>query len=119
MKRAIHHVDPRNPPNLSSAIQVDPREHVGKPTRVTFRRLKADGSVIAFMIDEPARLGYMASYSRTLGWAEANYWGLLNHTVPCKANDYDGLDDDLKRMNFNIKVISRVRQREGRNRRYR
>jgi hypothetical protein len=112
MKKAIHHIDPSDIHTIQT-IQVDPSEHVREKTRVTFRKWKVDGTVIAFMIDLPAPLGYMAAYARPLGRFDANYWGLLPQTVPCKPGQYDDTDRDLRDMGFNIKITLRVRDRRG------
>jgi hypothetical protein len=105
MKTVIHHIAPNH------HIEVDPAENRRKKTRVIFRRWKTDGMVIAFLIDVPAPLGYMAAYARRLGRIEANYWGLLPQTVPCETGKYDDVDLDLANMGFTIKAIQRVRQR--------
>ena len=79
-----------------------------KTQRVTFRKWKDNGDVIAFFLDQPENLG-CSSYMH-VGQHGAAMYPLRPQTVPATADEYAELFKELKAIGYDdLRIVKRGR----------
>jgi hypothetical protein len=76
---------------------------------VVFRRWKDSGDVIALFPEIPADLfgRYCDAYEHVGQHGGADYWGVLQATVPVQPEDSADLAEELTRIGYNLRPIRR------------
>ena len=80
--------------------------------RVIFRKWKDTEDIIAFLPDDPANYGYCMAYEHVGQHGEADYYGLLDITVPATPEEYQDLLEELQSIGYDLKVYRRLQYKK-------
>ena len=77
---------------------------------VVFRRWKDSGDIIALFPEIPADLAgrYCDAYEHVGQHGGADYWGVMQATMPVELHEAEDLTEELTRIGYNLRPIMRA-----------
>ncbi len=77
---------------------------------VVFRRWRDCGTIIALFPELPADIygDYCGSYEHVGQHGGADYWGVIQQTVPAKPHEYADLAEELTRIGYRLRPVRRA-----------
>ena len=89
-------------------------------TPVIFRKWKDTGTTIALFPELPADLNgsFCDAYEHIGQHGGADYFGVVQHTLPASRNESTALARELRRIGYRLKVMRRASRRQHQRRRH-